>query len=592
VASAGVAEAVTNEAIVAALEEIALLLEYLGDNPFRCRAYRAAAETVSGLGEEIASARRSGRDPLAGLPGIGTDLADKIGTLADAGRLPLLDELRSRVPPVAVALVRVPGLGPKKARLIVEALGVGSLEETARACREGRVAALKGFGDKTQAALLRSLSFALDPDTKRMLWRDAEALAARVCSWLEHCPDVVRTAAVGSIRRGRETVGNVDLLASGEAPAAILDRFLSWPEVTTLVERGAATAHVHGPRDVEIRLTVVTDDAFAAALITRTGSAEHVGELSERARQRGFELATDGIHAVGTDTLRRCPAAPDEAGIYALCGVPWIPPELREGPGTVARAESFGIPRLVTVGDIRGDLHMHTTASDGEATLVEMARGAIARRLEYIAITDHGPRVAMARGLGPERLLAQWEEIDALNASLRDADPSATVILKGVEVDMLEQGGLDLPDDVLARADWVVASLHYGQQQSCDRITARIIEAIENPWVSVIGHPTGRLINRRPAYDVDIGAVIAAAARTGTFLEINANPWRLDLDDRHAAAARDAGVGLVVSTDAHAVSGLDNLRYGILQARRAGCVAGDVVNTLSLTDLRARMRRP
>jgi DNA polymerase (family 10) len=287
----------------------------------------------------------------------------------------------------------------------------------------------------------------------------------------------------------------------------------------------------------------------------------------------------------------RSVAGRTEAEVYEAVGLPWIPPELREGGDEIALAERGELPVLVELADMRGDLHMHTTATDGEDTLAEMVRAAVARGLSYIAITDHGQRVTMARGLDAKRLLKQWAEIDRLNESLAEEGRPPIVVLKGIEVDMLEKGGLDLPDDVLEKADWVVASLHYGQNQPRDRITARIIEAIENPHVSVIGHPTGRLINRRPAYDVDIEAVIGAAARTGTFLEINANPWRLDLDDRHAAAAKKAGVKIVISTDAHSTRGLDVMRCGILQARRAGLEAKDVVNTRTLLQLKKLLRK-
>ena len=283
-------------------------------------------------------------------------------------------------------------------------------------------------------------------------------------------------------------------------------------------------------------------------------------------------------------------AGATEKDVYGAVGLSWVPPELREGRDEIVAAAHGQLPNLVELADIRGDLHMHTTATDGEDTLAEMVRAAIARGLHYIAITDHSQRVTMARGLDKRRLLTQWEAIDRLNESLAETGRQPIVVLKGIEVDMLEKGGLDLPDDVLAKADWVVASLHYGQNQPRERITARIIEAIENPHVSVIGHPTGRLLNRRPPYDVDIEAVIAAAGRTGTFLEINANPWRLDLNEHHAAAAKKAGVHIVISTDAHSTRGLDVMRCGVLQARRAGLEAGDIANTRTLAGLRKLMK--
>ena len=319
--------------------------------------------------------------------------------------------------------------------------------------------------------------------------------------------------------------------------------------------------------------------------------------LRARARDRGLTINEYGVHRIvpgGDDSASpskgSCVAGRTENEVYESVGLPWIPPELREGSGEIALAERGKLPALVEVADIRGDLHMHTTATDGEGTLGEMVRAAIARGLEYIAITDHGQRVSMARGLDKERLLRQWREIDRLNESLAEEGRPPIVVLKGIEVDMLEKGGLDLPDDVLEQADWVVASLHYGQSQPRARITARIIEAVENPNVDVIGHPTGRLINRRPAYDVDMEAVIEAAARAGTFLEINANPWRLDLDDHHAAAAKKAGVKIVISTDAHSTRGLEVMRCGVLQARRAGLEPADIANTRTLAGLRKLQR--
>jgi DNA polymerase (family 10) len=584
---------VTNADIAAVLEQVADLLEYLGENPFRCRAYRAAARTVSSFEEPLVDLRR--RDGLAGLDGIGADLAGRIAALIDTGRLPLLEELKTRVPAVATDLVRVPGLGPKKARLLIDQLGIDSLAALEQACRDGRVAGVKGFGEKTQQAILRNVGFAADPARRRLLWRDADDIVRELVGWLERCPAAGRVAAAGSWRRGRETVGHLEILVSTPSPATVVDHVAGWTDVGVVTSRDESGARIRGPKDVEIALRFVEEACFAAALVCRTGSRQHTGQLAARARERGLTLDDRGLRPVtagGTpDPSRIPPVCATEDDVYASLGLPWIPPELREGRDEVARAAHGRLPDLVRTGDIRGDLHMHTTASDGEASLAEMVRAAIARGLEYIAITDHGPRVSMANGLGPERLLAQWEEIDRLNASLAASGPAPLVVLKGVEVDMLEQGGLDLPDEVLARADWVVASLHYGQQQPGDRITARIIEAMENPWVSVIGHPTGRLINRRPPYEVDMAAVIAAAARTGTFLEINANPWRLDLHEGHAAAAREAGVGLVVSTDAHSTAGLDVLRCGILQARRAGCSAADVVNTRSLAALLALLGR-
>lgn len=586
----------TNSDIAAVFDHVADLLEYRGDNPFRVRAYRNAARTIGSLVESLAAVRADPARGLTDLDGVGTDLAAKIEALLDTGKLPLLEELEREVPKVVFDMMRVPGLGPRKVKLLVDALGIDSLDALEQACRDGRVAGVKGFGAKTQAAILDNIGFAKSPDRDRLLWRDADAIVEQLLEWMRGCPEARRVEAAGSWRRGRETVGDLDVVVESTEPGPVMDRLQAWPETSAVLLRGDTKTSIRGPREVQIDLRVVPPESFGAALQYFTGSKEHNVRLRGRARDVGLTINEYGVH-------RLVPGAGDESAagrgaavagrteeeVYEAVGLPWIPPELREGGEEIRLAERGELPDLVTVDDIRGDLHMHTTATDGEDTLSEMVRAAIARGLAYIAITDHGQRVTMANGLDTRRLLRQWGEIDRLNESLAADGPAPIVVLKGIEVDMLEKGGLDLPDDVLEQADWVVASLHYGQNQPRERITARIVEAVENPWVSVIGHPTGRLINRRPAYDVDIEAVIEACGRTGTFLEINANPWRLDLDDRHAAAARRAGVKLVISTDAHSTRGLEVMRCGVLQARRAGLTAADVANTRSLADLRRLM---
>ena len=584
----------TNADIAAAFEHVADLLEYEGQNAFRIRAYRTAARTIGTLVEPLAGVRGDPNRRLTDLDGIGADLAAKIEVLLDTGRLPLLDELQARVPAVAFELMRVPGLGPKKAKSLVDQLGIGSLQELEAACREGRVAGLKGFGAKTQAAILGNIAFAMDPGHARLLWEQADDIATNLLAWLRQCPAARQVEAAGSWRRGRETVGDLDLVVDGDDSATVMDRLATWPDTAAVLQRGETRMSIRGPQNVQIDLRVVPPESFGAALQYFTGSKEHNVRLRSRARELGLTINEYGVHRLGSDEAAPprsgAVAGRTEADVYAAVGLPWIPPELREGGDELERAAAGKLPVLVELADMRGDLHMHTTATDGEDTLSDMVRAAASRGLEYVAITDHGQRVTMARGLDRDRLLRQWDEIDRLNEALAADGSPPIVVLKGIEVDMLERGGLDLPDEVLGRADWVVASLHYGQNQPRDRITARIIEAIENPFVRVIGHPTGRLINRRPAYDVDIEAVIAAAARTGTFLEINANPWRLDLDDHHAAAAKRAGVKLVISTDAHSTRGLDVMRCGILQARRAGLERDDVANTRTLAGLRELMR--
>ena len=588
----------TNADIAATFEHIADLLEYQGGNVFRVRAYRNAARTIGGMVESLAAVRADAGRSLTDLEGIGTDLADKIGSLLDTGVLPLLAELRKAVPAVVFELMRVPGLGPKKVKVLVDQLGIDSLESLEQACREGRVEQVKGFGTKTQASILENIAFAKNPEHARLLWQEADAIVQELLVWMRGCPQVRRIEGAGSWRRGRETVGDLDVVVDSDDSTAVMDRLHAWKETAAVLLRGETKTSVRGPRGVQIDLRVVEHQSFGAALQYFTGSKEHNVRLRSRARERGLTINEYGVYELGAEagddgkpTKAAFIAGDTEQDVYGAVGLPWVPPELREGRDELEVAERGELPEVVELADIRGDLHMHTTATDGEDTLAEMVRAAIGRGLQYIAITDHGQRVTMARGLDKRRLLKQWDEIDRLNDSLTENGRPPIVVLKGIEVDMLEKGGLDLPDDVLARADWVVASLHYGQNQPRERITARIIEAIENPHVSVIGHPTGRLLNKRPPYDVDIEAVIAAAARTGTFLEINANPWRLDLNEHHAAAAKKAGVKIVISTDAHSTRGFDVMRCGVLQARRAGLEAGDIANTRTLAGLRKLMKR-
>jgi len=588
---------VTNTDIAGVFEQLADILEYKGDNAFRIRAYRGAVRTISGLVESLASIRNDPQRSLRNLDGIGADLASKIETLLDTGRLPLLDELTAEVPAVVWEMLRVPGLGPRKVKLLVETLAIDSLDDLEQACQAGRVAMLKGFGEKTQQSILDNLPFARNPTHSRLLWLEADEILQELLVWIRSCPEARRVEGAGSWRRGCETVGDLDVVVESQRPAAVMGHLLAWQGTAAVLLQGDTKTSVRGPRNVQIDLRVVAEKSFGAAWQYFTGSQEHNVRLRTRARELGLSINEYGVYHLesAAEAVPRSARGPSLGGqteeeVYRAVGLPWIPPELREGRDELLLAGQGLIPTLVNLEDIRGDLHMHTIATDGENSLVEMVRAAIERGLEYIAITDHSQRVSMARGLDASRLLRQWDDIDALNQSLCADGPAGIVVLKGIEVDMLEKGGLDLPDAVLRQADWVVASLHYGQQQPRDRITARILEAIANPWVRVIGHPTGRLINRRPPYDVDIEAVISAAAANGTCLEINANPSRLDLNEHHAAAAGKAGVRMVISTDAHDTGSLDLLRCGVLQARRAGLTAADIANTLPLAELLACKR--
>ncbi len=557
----------TNAEIAAVFDEIADILEFQGENPFRVRAYRNAARTVGEMAESLEHLVAQGAD-LTQLPGIGKDLAEKIKTLVETGRLEQLDKLRAQVPESVLQLMHIPGLGPRKAAALYKQLGITNLEQLRRACQEHRVQKLRGFGAKTEEAILRGLQVA-EVASKRILWAEADQFAQEIKAHLAQVPGVEQLEVAGSYRRGKETVGDLDVLVVAEDSDPVMDRFAQYHAVAEVLLRGETKMSVRLHSGLQVDLRVVHHQSFGAALVYFTGSKQHNVVLRSRAKQRGLKINEYGVYR-GSEYI----AGRTEEEVYATLDLPWIPPELREARWEFDWADSGRLPKLLELKDIRGDLHMHTNATDGKATLEEMVQAAKQRGLKYIAITDHSKRVTMAGGLKAEELLAQWEQIDQLRKRFRGIH-----ILKGVEVDILERGGLDIDDQTLAQADWVVASLHYGQNQSEDRITGRIVDALAHPAVCAIGHPTGRLLGRRERYAVDIQRVIEAAAEHGKFLELNANPLRLDLDDMHCALAREHGVLIVISTDAHSTEGLNVMRYGVLQARRGGLEARHVLNT-------------
>ncbi|HWB13834.1 MAG TPA: DNA polymerase/3'-5' exonuclease PolX [Pirellulales bacterium] len=569
-----------NAQIAMVFDEIADLLEIQDANPFRVRAYRNGARAVRDLTEPVEAILGDETRKLTDLPGIGKDLAEKIATLCQAGSLPMHQELLSQIPVSVLTLMRVPGVGPKKAAALHRELGISTLDELREACTANRVQKLKGFGVKTEQTILAGLEHA-DSGRQRLLWAEADQFAQSLLDHLRSCRSVKQIEAAGSYRRGRDTVADLDLLVVSGDFDKVMDRLAEFAAVETILARGDTKMSVRLAGGLQVDLRVVPEESFGAALQYFTGSKEHNVVLRGLAKNRGLKINEYGVFR-GEDYV----AGRTEKDVYATLDLPYFPPELREARREFEWAAANGLPELVEQGDVLGDLHMHTDATDGKATLEEMVEAAEERGLKYIAITDHSKRVSMANGLDADRLRQQWAEIDRLNRRLKGIK-----VLKGVEVDILEKGGLDLDDDVLSEADWVVASLHYGQQQPREQITQRIVEALANPTVSAIGHPTGRLINRRQAYDVDLDAVFKAARKHGKFLELNANPQRLDLDDVACAAAKEHGVPIVISTDAHSTEGLDKLRYGILQARRGGLTKADVVNTRPWPEVRKLLGR-
>ncbi len=565
----------TNHEIAAVFDQIADLLEFQGANPFRVRAYRNAARTIHDLPESAADIVADPEQSLDQFEGIGKDLAGKVATLVETGSLPMLRELLAEVPESVLAILRVPGLGPKRAAILYRELNVASLDQLREACRSHKVRELKGFGEKTEDAILEGLDIA-DQADRRILWIEADRQVQEILGFMKQCPEVKNIAAAGSYRRGKDTVGDLDFLVVATDADAAMDHLASFDSVESIIVRGKTKMSLRLRSGLQVDLRAVAAESFGAALQYFTGSKEHNIVLRGRAKSQGLKINEYGVFR-GEDSI----AGRTEEEVYAALNLPCFPPELREARHEFDWAEAGQLPKLVELSDVRGDLHTHSTWTDGAATIEEMAAAAGERGLKYIAITDHSKRVSMVGGLDAQKLRRQWAEIDLLNRRLR-----GFTVLKGVEVDILERDGLDLPDDLLAEADWVVASIHYGQQQSRERITRRVIEALENPYVSAIGHPTGRMLLQRKPYEIDIEAMMKAARDNGKMLELNAHPVRLDLDDVACAMAKCFGVPVVISTDAHSPDGLDAMRCGVQQARRGGLTAADVANTRTWPQLK------
>ena len=563
----------TNKEIAAVFEQLADLLEFQGANPFRIRAYRNGARRIADLSEPVRDICNDPERKLTDLEGIGKDLAEKIGQLVASGSLPQLDELLAQIPESVLAILRVPGLGPKKAAALYKELGIASLSQLRAACEEQQVRSLKGFGAKTEETILKGLKIA-EQASERTRWADAEGVVQQLLDHLRQVAGIRQMEIAGSFRRGCETIGDLDVLVDADSHTGPMDQLDSFESTSEVIARGDTKMSVRLDTGMQVDLRVVPSESFGAALQYFTGSKDHNVVVRGRAKQLGLKVNEWGVYRVEPDECETYLAGATEAEVYQAVGLPWFPPELREAREEFKAAEQGTLPALIELADVRGDLHMHTNATDGKATLEEMVATAKQRGLEYIAITDHSKRVSMANGLDGERLRRQWEEIDRLREEVE-----GIVVLKGIECDILEQGGMDLPDDVLAEADWVIASVHYGQNQPREQITERILGALANPHVDILAHPTGRLINRREPYEVDIDQVLAAAAEHGKFLELNANPARLDLHDVHCAAAKRHGVPIVISTDAHRIEGFEVMRHGVLQARRGGLTAADVANT-------------
>ena len=575
----------TKEDVAAVLSEYGQLLELKGEPSFRTMSYQTAARAILEFAGDFPSLVAAGR--VSEIPGIGPTLKTKIDTLMATGGLPQLEALRAEVPPGLLQMLRIPGLGTKKVKALYDQLGLTTLDALKAACEDGRVAKLKGFGAKTQAKILEGLFFVVAAG-KRVRIDEGVAVGMILAERLREVPGVVGISAAGSLRRRRETVGNVGLLVSAADPEAVIESFVGQSEVRQVIQKSGNSAAVElgiavdGHRiEVNADVRVVSDDEFPATLIQYTGTRGHVEKLRARAADRGYQLTETAL----LKGKKAVPCASEE-DVYAELGLTFIPPELREDTGEIEAAERNELPSLVEVTDIRGVLHNHTTYSDGAATLEEMALAAKDLGLEFFGVGDHSQSLRVARGLPPDMVRRQHVEIDALNKRL-----TGVRIIKGTECDILDDGTLDYPDDLLRTFEYVVASIHTLFGMSAEDMTRRVCKALSHPATTILGHATGRLLLRREGYKIDLDEVLKVAAQHGKMIEINAQPHRLDLDWTYVKKAKAMGIPIVINPDAHSTTELALYPFGVDVARRGWLEAKDVFNTRSVGDVMKDLER-
>jgi len=559
---------VHNADVAAIFEEIADLLDLDEANEFRVRAYRNAASTLGQLSQPVADMIEEGED-LSELPDIGEDLAGKIEEIVETGTLPLLEELEEKIDPAMAELMDVPGLGPKRVRALHDELGVTTRADLKSAAEEGRIRTVEGFGEKTEQNILEGLE-EIGEET-RWLLASVEPVVTSLVAYLDEHDAVEQVDGAGSYRRRRDTVGDLDVLVLSGDGTAVMDHFVDYEDVTDVESKGETRSTVRLRSGMQVDLRVVPPESYGAALMYFTGSKAHNVALRDRAIDAGLKINEYGVFR-GDDEERV--AGETEAEIYGLFDLPFIVPELRENRGELEAAEKGELPDLITPDDLRGNLHTHTTGSDGRNSLAEMAEAARERGLEYLAVTDHSPAVAVTQGLDADALREQMDAVDELNDDLDDLR-----VLKGIEVDILEDGSLDLPDDVLAALDLCVCAVHTNLGLDEDEQTERVLRAMDNPNVHILAHPTGRRLNERGPIAIDLDRVMEAAVEKGCFLELNAQPERLDLSDVFCKRAKELGLKIAIGADAHSRDGLDFLRYGVDQARRGWLTPDDVLNT-------------
>ena len=571
--------AIRNKEIAARFTRLADLLEVEGANPYRVRAYRNAAHTLDYYRHEVSDLVAQGQD-LTDLPNVGKDLAEKIETLIQTGRLPLLDEVESRTPAALSELMDIEGLGPKRVKTLYHELNVESIEDLKRAARNGHIRDLDGFGRKTEEAILERVE-RYAGDERRFKRVDVEEIAQPLLDHLSRSRDVKDIIVAGSYRRCKETVGDLDILVTARRGEGVMNDFVTYDEVESVVSHGTTRSTVRLRSGLQVDLRVVPKVSYGAALHYFTGAKDHNVAVRRLGVKRGYKINEYGVFA-GKERI----AGKTEKAVYKAVGLPYIAPELRENRGEIEAAQSGRLPTLIETRDMRGDLHCHTQASDGRDSLRRMAEAARDLGYDYLAISDHSKQVRIANGLDEDRLTRQIDDIDALNDRLE-----GIVLLKAIEVDILEDGSLDLPDRILEKLDVRIGSVHYHRGLSRCKMTDRVIRAMDNPNFNILGHPTGRLINGRDAYDIDLEKVMRAALDRGCFLELNAQPDRLDLDDSACQMAREMGLKLAIDSDAHSADGLTVMRFGVEQGRRGWLEADDIINTRPLKALKALLKR-
>ncbi|MDF2376267.1 MAG: DNA polymerase/3'-5' exonuclease PolX [Verrucomicrobiales bacterium] len=571
----------TRDDLADTLEEIALLLELKGENPFKIRAYRSGAETVRQFSGDIVALARE--NELKGIKGIGDALQQKLHELASTGKLAFHENLRAEFPESLFDLFKIPGLGPKKIKALYDSLEVDSIARLKEVAASGEMAALPGFGAKTAEKVLEAIAFR-ESNADRFRLGDVAAPVAEILDFLKSHPDCLRAEAAGSYRRAKETVHDVDFLVASSRPGAIIDHFTSSDRVQKVIAKGDTKASVYLENGLQCDLRVVSNEEFACALAYFTGSKEHNVVMRGRALERGYTLNEYRLGLKEGGDRDEPPVFESEAQLYEFLDLEFIAPELRENTGEVEAAESGDLPRLIEVENLRGTFHNHTIASDGKNTLEEMAQAAIELGLQYLGIADHSKSSFQANGLDATRLREQIGEIRKLNRRFAE-EGTKFRIFAGNEVDILKDGSLDFDDEMLGELDYVVASVHNAMTLSEKDMTDRIIKAVSHPAVTMLGHLTGRLLLRREPYAVNVPAVIDACADTGTIIELNANPWRLDMDWRWWKLATEKGVKCAINPDAHATAHLDFLWFGVKLARKGWLTREDVINTLDLSEM-------